>query len=200
MDREDHDRELTLLRRRLAVLTEEARKNDDAWRRAQAREMELLEADTLDALLERLTSGLRDSYRLEACDLGRRRYGSRDPTLVVVARVRRRPRRAACCSWTPCTASRRRSLRAAGRGSASSIARITHCCFRRRGARKRGVAAADAPGAVDRLPEFRQPRARAVQSGARHGVPAPPRRHRCIRARKLPSTARGSSAAASRTC
>jgi two-component system, cell cycle response regulator len=67
--REDHDRELTLLRRRLAVLTEEARKNDDAWRRAQAREMELLEADTLDALLERLTNGLRESYRLEASTL-----------------------------------------------------------------------------------------------------------------------------------
>jgi two-component system cell cycle response regulator len=69
VDREDHDRELTLMRRRLAVLTEEARKNDDAWRRAQAREMELLEADTLDALLERLTSGLRESYRLEAATL-----------------------------------------------------------------------------------------------------------------------------------
>jgi diguanylate cyclase (GGDEF)-like protein len=69
VDREDHDRELTLLRRRLAVLTEEARKNDDAWRRAQAREMELLEADTLDTLLERLTSGLRDSYRLETATL-----------------------------------------------------------------------------------------------------------------------------------
>jgi diguanylate cyclase (GGDEF)-like protein len=69
VDREDHDRELTLLRRRLAVLTDEARKNDDAWRRAQAREMELLEADTLDALLERLTTGLRSSYRLEAATL-----------------------------------------------------------------------------------------------------------------------------------
>jgi GGDEF domain-containing protein len=58
-----------LLRRRLAVLTEEARKNDDAWRRAQAREMELLEAGTLSALLERLTTGLRASYRLEAATL-----------------------------------------------------------------------------------------------------------------------------------
>src|SRR5688572_23991554 len=57
------------MRRRLAVLTEEARKNDDAWRRAQAREMELLEADTIDALLERLTNGLRESYRLEASTL-----------------------------------------------------------------------------------------------------------------------------------
>jgi diguanylate cyclase (GGDEF)-like protein len=69
VDTDDHDRELTLLRRRMAVLTDEARKNDDAWRRAQAREMELLEAGTLDALLERLTSGLRASYRLEASTL-----------------------------------------------------------------------------------------------------------------------------------
>ena len=34
------------------MLTDEARKNDDAWRRAQAREMELLEAETLDVLLD----------------------------------------------------------------------------------------------------------------------------------------------------
>lgn len=54
------------LRRRLAALTEEARKNDEAWRRAQAREMELLEAETLDALFERLTAGMKASYRLEA--------------------------------------------------------------------------------------------------------------------------------------
>lgn len=69
MDTDDHDRELALLRRRLAVLTEEARKNDEAWRRAQAREMELLEADTLDSLLQRLTTGLRSSYRLEVATL-----------------------------------------------------------------------------------------------------------------------------------
>ena len=36
MDRDDHQREAKNLRRRLAGLTEEARKNDDAWRRAQA--------------------------------------------------------------------------------------------------------------------------------------------------------------------
>jgi two-component system, cell cycle response regulator len=69
VDAEDHERELALLRGRLAALTEEARKNDDAWRRAQAREMELLEADTLDALLERLTAGMRASYRLDAATL-----------------------------------------------------------------------------------------------------------------------------------
>ena len=69
MDKDDHDSDMNRLRRRLAVLTDEARKNDEAWRRAQAREMELLEADTLDALLERLTVGLRSSYRLEASTL-----------------------------------------------------------------------------------------------------------------------------------
>jgi uncharacterized protein YigA (DUF484 family) len=69
VDKDDHDRELALLRRQLAVLTEEARKNDEAWRRAQSREMELLEADTLDVLLERLTTGLRASYRLDVATL-----------------------------------------------------------------------------------------------------------------------------------
>jgi two-component system cell cycle response regulator len=67
VDKDDH--EITQLRRRLATLTEEARKNDEAWRRAQAREMELLEADTLDSLLGRLTAGLRASYRLDAATL-----------------------------------------------------------------------------------------------------------------------------------
>jgi diguanylate cyclase (GGDEF)-like protein len=67
VDTDDH--ELTLLRRRLTLLTEEARKNDDAWRRAQAREMELLEAESLDVLLERLTCGLKAGYRLETATL-----------------------------------------------------------------------------------------------------------------------------------
>jgi two-component system cell cycle response regulator len=61
--------EVAELRRRVARLTEEARKNEDAWKRAQAREMELLEADGLSELLNRLTGGLRDSYQLEAATL-----------------------------------------------------------------------------------------------------------------------------------
>jgi diguanylate cyclase (GGDEF)-like protein len=63
------DRELIDLRRRLATLTQEARKNEEAWKRAQRREMELLEADTLAGLLDTLTNGLRESYRLSAATL-----------------------------------------------------------------------------------------------------------------------------------
>jgi diguanylate cyclase (GGDEF)-like protein len=67
VERDDH--EIAHLRSRLETLTEEARKNDEAWRRAQAREMNLLEADSLATLLERLTEGLRESYRLDAVTL-----------------------------------------------------------------------------------------------------------------------------------
>jgi two-component system cell cycle response regulator len=65
----DHEGELTELRRRLAALTEEARRNEDAWQRAHQREMSLLEAGSLGELLARLTDGLRTSYRLAAATL-----------------------------------------------------------------------------------------------------------------------------------
>jgi diguanylate cyclase (GGDEF)-like protein len=67
MDKDD--REIIALRRRISVLTEEARKNEDAWQRSQRREMELLEADSLGTLFERLTDGLRASYRLASVTL-----------------------------------------------------------------------------------------------------------------------------------
>jgi diguanylate cyclase (GGDEF)-like protein len=67
MDKDD--REIIALRRRIAVLTEEARKNEDAWQRSQRREMELLEADSLGTLFERLTDGLRSSYKLASVTL-----------------------------------------------------------------------------------------------------------------------------------
>ena len=67
MDKDD--RELIDLRRRIAALTDEARKNVEAWERSQSREMQLLEADSLDTLFERLTTGLRASYRLSAVTL-----------------------------------------------------------------------------------------------------------------------------------
>ena len=65
----DNDNESIELRRRLAALTEEARRNEDAWQRAHRREMSLLEAGSLGELLQRLTDGLRTSYRLAAATL-----------------------------------------------------------------------------------------------------------------------------------
>lgn len=65
----DRDREIAELQRRVARLKEEARKNEDAWKRAQAREMDLLEADEIATLLERATGGLRAGYALEAATL-----------------------------------------------------------------------------------------------------------------------------------
>src|SRR5690606_31162835 len=60
---------LTELERRVERLADEARKNEEAWKRAQAREMELLEADDLGTLLTRATEGLRAGYSLEAVTL-----------------------------------------------------------------------------------------------------------------------------------
>ena len=135
-----------MLRRRLAALTEEARKNDDAWRRAQAREMELLEADTLDALLERLTSGI-----------ARRAIGSRRATLVIADpdhEIRRllslagpahRPRKAACVFVDSV-----HGVAPAVAAGAPALARQVQSRRPRAavsgggGARKRGLAAADA--------------------------------------------------------
>jgi len=65
----DKENELMELRRRLATLTEEARRNEDAWQRAHEREMSLLEAGGLGELLERLTDGLRASYKLATATL-----------------------------------------------------------------------------------------------------------------------------------
>ena len=45
------EKELMELRRGIARLTDEARKNEDAWKRSLARQIKLLEADTLTMLL-----------------------------------------------------------------------------------------------------------------------------------------------------
>ncbi|HEY5565689.1 MAG TPA: DUF484 family protein [Gammaproteobacteria bacterium] len=58
------DQELKQLRRSLTRLKAEARRNGEVWRRSQATEIRLLEADSLSALLARLTTGLRDAYEL----------------------------------------------------------------------------------------------------------------------------------------
>lgn len=57
------------LERRLDALTEEATKNEAILKSSQAREMKLLEADSLGELLRLLTYGLERSYRLEAVSL-----------------------------------------------------------------------------------------------------------------------------------
>lgn len=62
-------KEIVELRRRIARLTDEARKNEEAWKRNQQCEMQLLEADTLAALLRILTDGLREVYDLDAAAL-----------------------------------------------------------------------------------------------------------------------------------
>lgn len=66
---ESEDREIINLRRQLAGLKDEARKNEEAWKRSQQRELQLLDADTLATLFDRLTDGLRESYRLTVVTL-----------------------------------------------------------------------------------------------------------------------------------
>ncbi len=65
----DAEREKKILERRLAALTEEAAKNEVILKNAQAREMELLEAESLEELLRLLVDGLEKSYALEAVTL-----------------------------------------------------------------------------------------------------------------------------------
>jgi len=65
----DAERERKILERRLAALTEEAAKNEAILKNAQTREMELLEAESLEELLRLLVDGLKKSYGLEAVTL-----------------------------------------------------------------------------------------------------------------------------------
>ncbi|CAN5312630.1 hypothetical protein BH24PSE2_BH24PSE2_24700 [soil metagenome] len=60
---------LRRLKERLAVLTDEAVKNEIILRRSQARELDLLNAEDLPVLLRLLTRGLADSYGLNAVTL-----------------------------------------------------------------------------------------------------------------------------------
>jgi diguanylate cyclase (GGDEF)-like protein len=61
--------ELTELRRRIAQLTDEARKNEETWKRSQRLEMAVLDAEDLPALLRTLTDGILRSYRLQASSM-----------------------------------------------------------------------------------------------------------------------------------
>ncbi len=63
------DVELAELRQRIARLTEEARRNEETWKRSQRREMALLEAESLPDLFGHLTTGVRGSFRLQAASV-----------------------------------------------------------------------------------------------------------------------------------
>jgi len=67
--------QLAASRRRLDELTEEVARNDAKMLRTQQRELKLLQAESLDSLLNVLLSGLKVSYGLEyvsvvLCDPG----------------------------------------------------------------------------------------------------------------------------------
>jgi two-component system, cell cycle response regulator len=59
------DQDNRLLRARLAAVTVEVSRNDSLLRKTQERELELLRADSLAQLFERLIHGLRTSYQLD---------------------------------------------------------------------------------------------------------------------------------------
>ena len=63
--REELEAQLEASRRQLEEMTAEAARNDDIMRRAQQRELQLLQADTLDALIRTLIDGLRISYGID---------------------------------------------------------------------------------------------------------------------------------------
>src|ERR1700728_198378 len=62
----DTDREIEDLRKRLAEMTAAASNNETILKRAQARELTLLRADSLSQLLHAMVNGLRESYALDA--------------------------------------------------------------------------------------------------------------------------------------
>jgi len=63
------EREIRGLHARLAALTEQVSRNDSLLRKTQERELELLRADSLAQLFERLIEGLQTSYQLDDVEL-----------------------------------------------------------------------------------------------------------------------------------
>ena len=67
--REELEAQLEATRRQLDALTAEVARNEDKMRRTQRRELELLQAESLDTLIVALTTGLRVSYGVEYVSL-----------------------------------------------------------------------------------------------------------------------------------
>ncbi len=65
LSKEELRAELAAAELRLVELTEQVARNDEKLRRSQKRELRLLQAEDLDALLKVLVGGLRASYQLE---------------------------------------------------------------------------------------------------------------------------------------
>ncbi|HEY5641513.1 MAG TPA: DUF484 family protein [Woeseiaceae bacterium] len=63
--REELEAQLIATRRRLEELTAEVARNEEKMRRTQRRELRLLQAESLDALITELTDGLRIGYGVE---------------------------------------------------------------------------------------------------------------------------------------
>ena len=67
--REELEAQLEAARRQLEILTAEVARNEEKMRRTQRRELRLLQAETLGALIVALTDGLRASYGVEYVSL-----------------------------------------------------------------------------------------------------------------------------------
>ncbi len=69
MSREELEAQLEATRRQLDELTAAVARNEEKMRRSQNRELRLLQADTLDTLINDLTDGLRVSYGVDYVSL-----------------------------------------------------------------------------------------------------------------------------------
>ncbi len=67
--REELEAQLDAARRQLKVLTAEVARNDEIMRRAQMRELQLLQAESLHGLIRALIDGLRTSYGVDYVSL-----------------------------------------------------------------------------------------------------------------------------------
>ena len=66
---EEFEAQLEATRRRLEEVTAEVARNDEIMRRAQMRELQLLQAESLDGLVKTLIGGMRISYGVEYVSL-----------------------------------------------------------------------------------------------------------------------------------
>ncbi len=88
---EELEAKLKTAERQLAALTEQVRQNDEKFRSSQRRELRLLQAPDLDALLHEMTDGLRDSFELRSVSAVLRDPGHDIRRLLIAKDVDRNP-------------------------------------------------------------------------------------------------------------